>query len=230
MRIQSVTAHAFGPLRDETLAFAHGMTVVVGDNESGKSSWHAATFAALCGRRRGRGRPREDEQRFADLHKPWDHDDWSVTAQISLDDGRRIELRHDLAGKVDCQAYDLDIGQDASSEVMHEGAPDGSRWLGLDRSTLSQQHVSNKHNCCASSSKPVACNSTYSGPRRPRARTGRPRRRWSVLMRSSASKLGLTGPTPPNRCDLRCRRTSAPYASWITPAAPMPITSLASSA
>jgi exonuclease SbcC len=136
MRIRSVTAHAFGPLREETLTFADGMTVVVGDNESGKSSWHAAMFAALCGRRRGRGRPRDDEQRFADLHKPWDHDDWRVSAQISLDDGRRIELQHDLAGKVDCQAKDLDIGQDVSSEVMHDGSPDGSRWLGLDRSTF----------------------------------------------------------------------------------------------
>jgi hypothetical protein len=136
MRIRSVTAHAFGPLREETLTFAEGMTVVVGDNESGKSSWHAATFAALCGRRRGRGRPPEDEQRFAELHKPWDHDDWLVSAQISLDGGRRIELRHDLAGKVDCQAKDLDIGQDVSCEVMHEGSPDGSRWLGLDRSTF----------------------------------------------------------------------------------------------
>ena len=133
MRIRSVTAHAFGPLREETLEFAERMTVVVGNNESGKSSWHAAMFAALCGRRRRQGRSREDE-RFADLHKPWDRDDWRVSAQISLDDERSIELRHDLAGKVNCQAKDLGIGQDVSSEVMHEGSPDGSRWLGLDRS------------------------------------------------------------------------------------------------
>jgi AAA domain-containing protein len=135
MRIRSVTAHAFGPLRKETLEFAEGMTVVVGDNESGKSSWHAAMFAAMCGRRRGQGRSREDE-RFARLHKPWDHDDWLVSARISLDDGRSIELWQDLAGKVDRKANDLGIGQDVSSEVIHEGSPDGSRWLGLDRSTF----------------------------------------------------------------------------------------------
>jgi predicted ATP-dependent endonuclease of OLD family len=70
MRIRKVTAHAFGPLVGETLEFADGMTVVVGDNESAKSSWHAAIYAALCGRRRGRGQPRKDEQRFIDLHKP----------------------------------------------------------------------------------------------------------------------------------------------------------------
>lgn len=87
MRIQKVTAHAFGPLMGETLEFADGLTVVIGDNESAKSSWHAAIFASLCGRRRGKGRPREDEQRFADLHKPWDSDDWLVSAEVVLDDG-----------------------------------------------------------------------------------------------------------------------------------------------
>lgn len=138
MRIRSVTAHAFGPFRGETLEFAEGMTVVVGNNESGKSSWHAAIFAALCGRRRAGGRLREDDQRFVDLHKPWDHDEWQVSARISLDDGRSIELWHDLARKVDCWAKDLDIGQDVSSEIIdhHDGSPDGSRWLGLDRSTF----------------------------------------------------------------------------------------------
>jgi exonuclease SbcC len=136
MRIRAVTAHAFGPLRDETLEFGDGMTVIVGDNESAKSSWHAAIYAGLCGRRRGRGRPREEEQRFIDLHKPWHGDDWLVSAEVVLDDGRRIEFRQDLAGKVDCHAKDLVVGTDVSAEVMNEGAPDGSRWLGLDRSSF----------------------------------------------------------------------------------------------
>ena len=56
MRIVSVTAADFGPLRSSTLGLAPGLTVVVGGNESGKSSWHAALYAALCGRRRSRGR------------------------------------------------------------------------------------------------------------------------------------------------------------------------------
>ena len=54
MRINKINAVAFGPLADESLSLAPGMTVVVGDNESAKSSWHAAVYAALCGRRRGR--------------------------------------------------------------------------------------------------------------------------------------------------------------------------------
>jgi exonuclease SbcC len=136
MQIRSVTAHAFGPLHGETLDLAEGMTVVVGDNESAKSSWHAAIYAALCGRRRGKGRSRLDEQRFADLHRPWDGDGWLVSARLELDDGRRVEMRHDLAGKVDCHAKDLVLGRDISAEVMNDGTPDGSRWLGLDRDSF----------------------------------------------------------------------------------------------
>jgi uncharacterized protein YhaN len=133
MRIESVTAHAFGPLVGETLQFAPGMTVIVGDNESAKSSWHAAIYSALCGRRRGKGRATKDEQRFADLHRPWDGGQWLVSAVVRLDDGRQIELWQDLDGKVDCRATDLALGRDVSGEVMHEGTPDASRWLGLDR-------------------------------------------------------------------------------------------------
>lgn len=136
MIIRKVIAHAFGPLHGETLELAHGMTVIIGDNESGKSSWHAAIYAGLCGRRRGKGQPRKAEQRFAGLHKPWDGGDWSVTAEVALDDGRRIELHHDLDGKVNCHARDLDLGTDVSAELMHDGAPDGALLLGLDRSTF----------------------------------------------------------------------------------------------
>lgn len=136
MRIRAVTAHAFGPLHDQTLELAQGMTVLVGDNESAKSSWHSAIYAAVCGRRRGRGRSTLADQHFADLHKPWDGDTWLVSAQLELDDGRRIEMRHDLAGRVDCHAKDLTLGVDISDEVISDGAPDGSRWLGLDRDSF----------------------------------------------------------------------------------------------
>lgn len=136
MRIRSVTAHAFGPLHDQTLELADGMTVLVGDNESAKSSWHAAIYAAVCGRRRGRGRSTLGDQHFTELHKPWDGETWLVSAQLELDDGRRVEMRHDLAGRVDCHARDLGLGIDISDEVISDGAPDGSRWLGLDRDSF----------------------------------------------------------------------------------------------
>ena len=136
MRIQSVTAHAFGPFRDETLELADGMTVIVGDNEAGKSSWHAAIFAALCGMRRRRGAGTSAEREFAERHKPWGHDHWLVSAQIQLDDGRLVEMRQDLANRVECSAMDRTMGRDISAEIMHDGTPDAARWLGLDRSSF----------------------------------------------------------------------------------------------
>ena len=133
MRIDSVTAHAFGPLAGESLNFAPGMTVIVGDNESAKSTWHAAIYAALCGRTRRKGRLEAREQAFMDRHKPWDRPAWEVSGVLTLDDGRRIEMRHDLAGNVACSATDLQLARDVSSEIMEDGSPDAAAWLGLDR-------------------------------------------------------------------------------------------------
>lgn len=133
MRIESVSAHAFGPLAGETLHLAPGLTVIVGANESAKSSWHAAIYAGLCGRKRGRGAATIVDREFAARHKPWDGSAWSAAVVLALDDGRRIELSQDLAGKVESRATDIVLARDVSNEIMFEGTPDGSRWLGLDR-------------------------------------------------------------------------------------------------
>jgi hypothetical protein len=136
VRIESVTARAFGPFTDRTLEFADGMTVVVGPNEAGKSSWHAALRLAITGVRRGKGAGTKEERAVSDRHRPWDRQDaWEVEARLRLADGRRIEIRQDLAGKVDCRAVDLDLGRDVSDEIM-DGTPDASRWLGLDRDSF----------------------------------------------------------------------------------------------
>ncbi len=133
MWVRSVTAHAFGPLAGQTLELAEGLTVVHGPNESAKSSWHAAIYAALCGRRRRRGPPDAQEKEFRLRHRPWDGDAWLVSGRLVLDDGRRVELRQDLDGAVACDAVDLDLGRDCSAEIMNQETPDGARWLGLDR-------------------------------------------------------------------------------------------------
>lgn len=133
MWIRSVTAHAFGPLAGQTLQLAPGLTVVGGVNESAKSSWHAALYASLCGRRRAKGALSREDRRFLELHRPWDGGAWEVSCVLELADGRVVELRHDLDGKVDCRAIDRLTGADVSGEIITEGAPDAARWLGLDR-------------------------------------------------------------------------------------------------
>jgi recombinational DNA repair ATPase RecF len=137
MRIRSVRAvGGFGCLNGEQLELAEGMTVITGPNESGKSTWHAAIYAALCGMRRGRGRRSGDCIEFADRHRPWSGDEWRVGAVIELDDGRTVETHHDLDGLVDCQATLVGMGRDVSGEILFEGTPDASRWLGLNRRTF----------------------------------------------------------------------------------------------
>lgn len=71
MRIRRVDARAFGPFDDAVLEPAAQMTIVVGPNESGKSSWMAAVYAGLCGMRRGRGARMLEDREFEARHKPW---------------------------------------------------------------------------------------------------------------------------------------------------------------
>lgn len=132
MRINSVRIVAFGPFTNSKLELAPGFTIVHGPNETGKSTWHAATYAALCGMRRRRGRP-TDEARFAERHRPWDTSGWLVVGVVTLSDGRTVELRQNLDDKADCMATDLVVGSNVSTEIIGEGSPDASIWLGMDR-------------------------------------------------------------------------------------------------
>lgn len=98
MRFDEVTATHFGPFRGETLQLAPGFTVVHGPNESGKSSWGAALFASLAGRRRARGRGSKDEAAFRARHKPWVGPRWQVSASITTDSGETLWVTQDLVG------------------------------------------------------------------------------------------------------------------------------------
>jgi hypothetical protein len=133
MQIKKVRIGAFGPFVDKDLELAPGMTVIFGPNEAGKTSWHAALYAGLCGVRRGRGQPKVEDRDFAALHRPWDGDTWRAGVLLKLANGQEIELDNDLDGRVDCRAMDVQLGRDVSGEIMNDGSPDGSMWLGLDR-------------------------------------------------------------------------------------------------
>ena len=135
MRYLRVGATSFGPLHGEELEFGPGLNIVVGPNEARKSSWHAAMYSGLCGRRRGKGRAGQDELTFENRHRPWNRAEWVVRAEVELDDGRSIELRHDLDGRRS-DVIDLEFGRPVDDDIIFDGSPDGSRWLGLDRRTF----------------------------------------------------------------------------------------------
>jgi exonuclease SbcC len=136
MRVESVTAVAFGPLRNATLEFGPQLTVIYGPNEAGKSSWHDGIYAAICGMRRGKGQPRTEDRDFSYRRRPWNGNDWEVRTVLRLDAGRRVELRQNLADLAHCQATDADLGRDVSGEILNEGTPDAAKWLGLDRESF----------------------------------------------------------------------------------------------
>ena len=129
MRIRSVTAHAFGAIEDTTLEFPHDLNIVVGLNGTGKSTWHAAIYAALTGipaevvapvdRRLRRRRPRTGSA-------------WSVSAEIEAD-GRVVRIAQDLNRPHACTAVDADTEADLASSIRYDGGLDATRWLGLDR-------------------------------------------------------------------------------------------------
>jgi DNA repair exonuclease SbcCD ATPase subunit len=136
MWIERVIARAFGPLSDETLVLGEGMTVIGGPNEAGKTSWHAATRLALTGVRRGPGRTKETAS-VIERHRPWDSPDrWEVEARLHLADGRTIDISQDLAGRAQSRARDVTLGDNVSMEIINEGTPDATRWLGLDRESF----------------------------------------------------------------------------------------------
>ena len=136
MRFLSVRADSFGPFpADETLPLTPGLNVVYGPNEAGKSSWHAAMYAGLCGIRRGKGKPAVEDQAFAEKHRPWSHDEssnWAVTTVVELQDGRLVELHWDLVSKT-AEIADPATGRRLPLDLINEGSPDGALLLGLDR-------------------------------------------------------------------------------------------------
>lgn len=139
-----VQARAFGPLHseeDSQLEFAPGLNIVHGPNEAGKSSWHAALSAALCGRRRGRGRKNEDAA-FAERHRPWSSGDdgpWAVAVEIEQDDGTRLRIDRDFR-LGETTINDPKLGDrrlsDVESKITHDGSPDGALLVGLSRNTF----------------------------------------------------------------------------------------------
>jgi flagellar biosynthesis chaperone FliJ len=127
------TATGFGAMRDRSISFAPKFTLVYGPNEAGKSTWHAALYAAFCGMRRSRTDIRLDED-FIRQYRPWDFPGtWGVSTTVQLEDGRRVELQQELVERIECHAIDLDLGRDYSADINNEGCPDGAIWLGLDR-------------------------------------------------------------------------------------------------
>src|SRR3954453_3417659 len=139
MRITEVRASAFGPFRSSTLQLWPGLNVVHGSNEAGKSSWFAATYAGLAGRRKARGRGTIGQADFRNRHKPWSGSRWSAGVTVTLDNGSVLAFEQDL-NKGEFRIVDGETRRAISiAELEHrlgiemttESTLDGTRLLGL---------------------------------------------------------------------------------------------------
>jgi DNA repair protein SbcC/Rad50 len=135
MRIETVKATAFGPFSGEVLELAPGMNVIYGPNESGKSSWHAALYAGMCGMRKTRGQPTREDRAFASRHRPWRGTTWQVSTVLALDDKRTIEIEQGLTPGARSTARDRRSKRPLSDEIVRAGAVDAATLLGLTRET-----------------------------------------------------------------------------------------------
>ena len=142
MWINVVRATAFGPLQNRTLELAPGLNVVHGPNEAGKSSWHAATYAGLAGRRRTKGAGTIAQREFAKRHKPWSGSQWKAGVIVTLDDGTVLAIDHDsrrgertIVDESRRAVRLADLERRLGIGLTTESTLDGTRLLGLNRSS-----------------------------------------------------------------------------------------------
>lgn len=113
MWIESINIRGFGCLVDRRFDFpADRATLVIADNETGKSTLAAAILAALCGfpKRRQTG----ETVKLSDVYKPWNSEVYAVEMDLTVD-GRRLHVERDFA-KDTFIVRDAETRRDISAE------------------------------------------------------------------------------------------------------------------
>ena len=136
MRLERLDVAGFGSLHDVTLDFNPRLTLVLGDNESGKSTLHRAIRAALYGidaGGQGRAVERSDWARWT----PWTSPRYGIALTYDLEDGRRIRVARsfDTRGQRP-QVLELG-GSDLTDEVRSGRTVTPGRFhLGIDEAVF----------------------------------------------------------------------------------------------
>ena len=132
MRLERLEISGFGRLHDLTVDFGERLTVVLGHNESGKSTLHRALRAALYGLDAGgQGRPveRSDWARWL----PWGGVAYGIALTYRLDDGRRFRVAHRLDSR-ESDAQVVELGGGDVTDKLRTGrlVTPGRHHLGID--------------------------------------------------------------------------------------------------
>jgi exonuclease SbcC len=136
MKLERLSVGGFGRLRDVEIDFHPRLTVLLGENESGKSTVHRALRAALYGLDvGGPGRPteRSDWTRWT----PWNGGEYSLVLTYELSGGRRLRVARRLEQREhSCQVHEIG-GGDVTAEVrVGRAVAPGQVHLGIDEAVF----------------------------------------------------------------------------------------------
>ena len=136
MRLERLEVAGFGRLRDLELDLHPRLTVILGENESGKSTVHRALRAALYGLDAGgQGRPtdRSDWARWT----PWEGDAYSLVLTYALGDGRRYRVARRLENREhSCQVHEIGGGDVTAGLRVGRAVAPGQVHLGIDEAVF----------------------------------------------------------------------------------------------
>ncbi|MDQ6856442.1 MAG: AAA family ATPase [Candidatus Dormibacteraeota bacterium] len=136
MRLERLDIGGFGRLRDVEIDFHPRMTVLLGENESGKSTVHRALRAALYGLDvGGPGRPteRSDWTRWT----PWSGGEYSLVLTYELAGGRRLRVARRLEQRDHtCQVHEIGGGDVTSEARIGRAVAPGHVHLGIDEAVF----------------------------------------------------------------------------------------------
>ncbi|MGD1053022.1 MAG: AAA family ATPase [Candidatus Dormibacteria bacterium] len=150
MRLERLEVTGFGRLRQRRFDFGERITVVLGPNESGKSTLHRAIRAALYGLEAGGpGHPRDRSDWARWL--PWTSGRFGLTLTYRLDGGRRLRVAQTFdRDRVHAQVQELGggditqqfrVGRTVCPGRFHLGVDEAvfcaAAWLGEDGLQLS---------------------------------------------------------------------------------------------
>jgi hypothetical protein len=136
MKLDRLEIGGFGRLRDFDVDFHPRITVLLGENESGKSTVHRALRAALYGLDAGGpGRPtdRSDWARWT----PWSGESYSLVLTYRVAGGRRLRVARRLEQREHtCQVHEIG-GGDVTAEVrVGRAVAPGLVHLGIDEAVF----------------------------------------------------------------------------------------------
>ena len=136
MRLERLEVSGFGRLRQRNFDFGERITVVLGPNESGKSTLHRAIRAALYGLEAGGpGRPRERSDWARWL--PWAPGRFGLTLTYRLDSGRRLRVAQTFdRDRVQAQVQELGGGDVTPQFRWGRTVCPGRFHLGIDEAVF----------------------------------------------------------------------------------------------